>query len=177
MKTEPHISADFESLEKDFRKTFRTGTALNGDAVLQETLRARFPGLAMSDVLTLAALNTIQKMIEKITNPKSPRDFVDWRAMGDLFHDLPAVRVPRVIIVDGKPTDAYSVGALTLRDYMRARGEDLRDEGERLIQAGEEKTHAAEQYTEQARVLDVIVERAEANGQDPETVRCQAPGA
>jgi hypothetical protein len=84
---------------------------LDETEVLERGIRERFGDVSVSDVLYQAELKSLSNERMKLVNNPKENKWVTTSAQGDLFNDVP-VRVPSVLIINGKPTPYYEASIL-----------------------------------------------------------------
>lgn len=129
-------------------------------------------GLAPEVVVLQAEVNQAQADIARLQE-KIATDVYKWidgRAQGDLFHDLP-FRCPKSIQVDGQPISCYEATIPQIHEYLGYLAE-LRG---KAAKAAREIAQLKEQWHEIAAVEHTrcgeVIARCVENGIDPNSIR------
>lgn len=137
--------------------------------VLDMAIRERWGDAEAGAVLRQAELNSLAAARMKlITDPKT-NPMVDTTTQGDLFHDVP-LTVPKVLIVNGKPTSYDKCGPLDGLEYWRARQDATKKEAETYREAAAQRDAVSAQAAEHAERHESVIRIAVENGIDPRTL-------
>lgn len=142
---------------------------LDEATILETAIRERWGDADASEVLWQAELNSLAAARMKlITDPKS-NPMVDTTTQGDLFHTVP-LTVPKVLIINGKPTPYDQAGPLDGLEYWRARQDATKKEAETFREAAAQRDATSAQAAEHAERHEAVIRIAIENGIDPRTL-------
>lgn len=138
--------------------------------VLALAVNERWGSVDPAALLFKAELNSLVVARAKmLANPKKNR-WVDTNVQGDMFNAT-SVKVPQVLVIDGKPRPYYEASVLDGLEWWRARQDAKKDEASTFRAAADQRDADSVEAAAEAEKLEAIVRKAMDNGIDPRTVK------
>jgi hypothetical protein len=142
---------------------------LDETEVLERGIRERFGDVSVSDVLYQAELKSLSNERMKLVNNPKENKWVTTSAQGDLFNDVP-VRVPSVLIINGKPTPYYEASILDGLEWWLARQDHKANEARLYREAADKSEEESAIAHDEVDKLEQLARKAMDNGIDPRSV-------
>jgi hypothetical protein len=165
------ISETMEQVHKHFEKYLALHREIIDDSeVISRAVAERWPGADPLEVLHQAEINSLIRARNAMYADPRKNKWITTTAQGDLFHAVP-VRVPSVLIVDGRPLPYYEATILDGLEWWQARRDAKTANADSFAEAERTRRDEAAEAAEEAEKLAEIVRTATANGIDPRSVR------
>lgn len=137
--------------------------------LMARAIRERWGDVEPAALLEQAEVNSLAAARMKlITDPKK-NPWVTTSAQGDLFDDVP-VRIPSVLIIDGKPRPYYQASIVDGLKWWRARQNAKTVEVNGFLDAALHREGESIEAAAEAAKLEALVRKAIDNGTDPRQV-------
>jgi hypothetical protein len=137
--------------------------------ILAQAIKERWGNVDPAALLERAELNSLHKARDNLyRNPKT-NPWVDTTIQGDFFNDAP-VKVPEILMINGKPTRYTEASLLDGLEWWLARYESKRSEKQALSDAAQFREEEEKQAAVQVRRHRELIEKAIASGLDPSKV-------
>lgn len=165
------ITETMEQVHKHCEKYLALHREIHDEAeILRQAVHERWGEVDPRDVLQQAEINSLAAARMKlIVNPKK-NPWVTTSAQGDLFNDVP-IRIPSVLIIDGKPRPYYEASIIDGLEWWRARQDAKTEEATRFQEAANLRDAESTEAAAEAEKLEQIIRRCMDNGVDPREVR------
>jgi hypothetical protein len=165
------ITETMEQLNALFLKYLALHREIQDPAdIIHQAIAERFGAADPRDVLFRAEENSLAAARQKDINNPNKNKWVTTTAQGDLFNAVP-VRIPSLLIVDGKPRPYYEVSVLDGLEWWRARQDAKAHDAGVLSESAQQRHREAVEAGDEAAKLEALIQIAVNSGMDPRTVR------
>jgi hypothetical protein len=137
--------------------------------VMNMAIRERWGDVEPESLLVQAELNSLMLARAKMISDPKKNPWVCTNAQGDLFNSVP-VRVPAMLMINGKPCPYYEASILDGLEFWQARQDAKKVEANGFREAAEHRENESAEALNEAEKLDALVRTALDNGVDPRTV-------
>lgn len=164
------ITETMEQVHKHLEKYLALHRELTDERVLMhDAIRERWGDVDPAALLEQAEVNSLAAARMKlITDPKK-NPWVTTNAQGDLFNAVP-VRVPAVLMIDGKPRPYYEASILDGLEWWSARQDAKKEEANGFREAAQLRDNESAEAANEREKLEALVRTALDNSVDPRTV-------
>lgn len=164
------ITETMEQVHKHLEKYLALHRELTDERVLMhDAIRERWGDVDPAALLEQAEVNSLTAArLKLITDPKK-NPWVTTNAQGDLFNSVP-VRVPAMLMIDGKPRPYYEASILDGLEWWQARQDAKKDEANGFRDAAQQRDNESAEAANEAEKLEALVRMALDNAVDPRTV-------
>jgi len=173
------ITETMEQVQKHIERYLALHVEITDDAqIMNEAIRERWGQVAPSAVLEQAEINSIKAARDKRLRDPRTNPWVDTTVQNDLFNNV-VVKVPSVLIVNGKPRPYYEASIRDGLEFWRARQDAKAVEENHFREAAQVRQAEAAEAGTQADILERMAATAVSEGLDPNMVRyarTQTPG-
>lgn len=137
--------------------------------ILNLAIRERWGDVDAGEVLRQAEVNSLAAArLKLITDPRT-NGLVSTTTQGDLFHEVP-LRVPKVLIINGRPVSYDKAGPLDGLEYWRSRQDESKREAETYREAAATRDAHSAQAAAEADRHEEVIRIAIDHGIDPRTL-------
>lgn len=136
---------------------------------LVHAIRERWGEVDHLAILEQAELNSIAASRRKLLSDRRTNPWIETHAQGDLF-DAVGVKIPSMLLIDGKPRPYYQVSILEGLEWWRARQDNKATEASAFRTAADARDQEASEATSEAEKLEKLISRAMDHGVDPRSV-------
>lgn len=164
------ITETMEQVHKHLEKYLALHRELVDERTLMhDAIRERWGDVDPAALLEQAEVNSLAAARMKlISNPKT-NPWITTSAQGDLFNAV-SMRVPSMLMVDGKPRPYYEASIIDGLEWWRARQDAKKDEANGLRDAARLRDDESDEAAAEAEKIEAMVRRAIDNHIDPRTV-------
>lgn len=164
------ITETMEQVHKHLEKYLALHRELTDEhQLMHDAIRERWGDVDPAALLEQAEVNSLkQARLKLIADPKK-NPWITTNVQGDLFNSV-SVRVPAILMIDGKPRPYYEVSILDGLELWRARQDAKKDEANGFRDAAQQRDNESAEAANEAEKLESLVRKALDNGIDPRTV-------
>jgi len=164
------ITETMEQVHKHLEKYLALHRELTDEReVMNAAIRERWGDVDPPMLLEQAEVNSLAAArMRLITDPKK-NPWVTTSVQGDLFNSVP-VRIPAMLIIEGKPRPYYEASILDGLEWWHARQDSKANEASGFREAAQQRDNESAEANNEAQKLEELVRTAIDNGVDPRTV-------
>ena len=150
------ITETMEQVHKHCEKYLALHREITSETeVLHRAIRERWGNVDPREVLVQAELNSLAAARMRFISDPRKNAFIETNAQGDLFHQV-SVKVPSILMVDGKPRPYYEASILDGLEYWRARQDAKAQESDRYFEAATASKRQSVDADDEASKLEAI---------------------